>query len=372
VTFSRAGYGAFVVGAAVVMLGVLLGRARVPRVQWLVLLGLLALVGIAAVPALMTGFAGERLAQVRADLDTRLAHWRHAVGLMDNDLPTALVGEGFGRYPALYLFSPRPQTPAGTYEVLEEGDNAFLRLGKGEAVYLDQRVPVQAETTYQLTVRLRAETDRGALSVPLCEKALLYSFTCVWRKLSPEQPGQWQRRAVSIPSGQVGRGGRWPHGPVKLSLYNSGHGLIDVDDVSLKSPDGRELIANGGLEEGAERWLFVTDQDLAWHIHEQFVETYFAQGLLGLVASLVLLIAAVVVLVPAIRAGRHEAVAFAGALAGFLSVGLLGSTVDAPRTAMLFYLGAFCGVLLVRGGDKRRRSRRGVSGNGAATVSPRS
>jgi hypothetical protein len=138
--------------------------------------------------------------------------------------------------------------------------------------------------------------------------------------------------------------------------------MIDLDDISLKAPDGRELIANGGFENGAERWLFVTDQDLAWHIHEQFVETYFAQGLLGLLATAVLLIAALTVLVPAIRAGRTEAVAFAGALAGFLSVGLLGSTVDAPRTAMLIYLGALCAALLVRGADKRRRKRRDVPG----------
>jgi len=171
----------------------------------------------------------------------------------------------------------------------------------------------------------------------------------------------------------VGRGGRWPHGPVKLSLYNSGEGRVDVDALSLKTPEGRELVDNGEFEAGAERWLFLTDQDLAWHIHEQFVETYFAQGALGLLATAVLLIAAVVVLVPAIRAGRREAAAFAGALAGFLSVGLLGSTVDAPRTAMLFYLGALSAALLVRGADgkrRRRKKRRLVANEDAESVAP--
>jgi hypothetical protein len=48
----------------------------------------------------------------------------------------------------------------------------------------------------------------------------------------------------------------------------------------------------------------------------------------------------------------------------------LGSTVDAPRTAMLFYLGAFCAALLVRGPDPRRRNRRraGRSGKGEAVA----
>ena len=358
VTFSRAGYGAFALGALVVVLGLLLGRVRLVRSQWLVLLGLLVVVSIAAVPALTTGFASERLATARADMDTRLAHWRHAVALMDDDLPTLLFGEGYGRYPALYLFSPRPDTPAGTYEILEENGNSFLRLGKGEAVYLDQRVSVQAQSEYRLRVRLRGEQAGASLSVPLCEKALLYSFTCAWSRINPDTPGEWQALEIRITTDQVGRGGRWPHGPVKLSLYNSGQGRVDVDDISLMSPKGWELLANGDFEDGAARWLFVTDQDLAWHIHEQFVETYFAQGLLGLLATAVLMVAALSVLAPAIRAGRYEAVAFAGALAGFLSVGLLGSTVDAPRTAMLFYLGVLCATILVRGAESKKRLRR--------------
>jgi hypothetical protein len=356
VTFSRGGYGGFAVGALVVVLGLLAGARRLATGRWWTLVGVLALVGAAAVPALTTGFAGERLARIGADLDTRLAHWRDAVGIMDDGLVTTLFGEGFGRYPAVYLFAPRSALPPGTFEVREEGGNAFLRLGTGEAVYLDQRVPIQAQTTYRLTLRLRGTEPDAKLSVPLCEKALLYSFSCVWNSLAPDSPGEWQERTLSIQSGELGRGGRWPHGPVKLSLYNPGKAMIDLDDVRLAGPDGRELIANGGFEDGAERWLFVTDQDLAWHIHEQWVETYFAQGALGLLATAMLLMAAFAVLLPAMRAGRVEAVAFAGALAGFFSVGLLGSTVDAPRTAMLFYLGLLSAALLVRGADRLGRA----------------
>jgi VanZ family protein len=369
VTFSRGGYGGFAVGAVVVVLGLLAGARGLPKARWWALVGVLALVGVAAVPALTTGFAGERLSRIGADLDSRLAHWRHAVGLMGEGALPALFGEGFGRYPALYLFSPRSGEPAGSFEVRDDNGNPYLRLGKGEAVYLDQRVSVRAGTAYRLTVRVRAEAGGAKLSVPLCEKALLYSFTCVWSSVTPDEPGQWQTVSLTIQSDQVGRGGRWPLGPVKLSLYNAGAGRIDVDEVGLKAPEGRELITNGGFDDGAERWLFVTDQDLAWHIHEQFVEIYFAQGLLGLLATAVLLIAAFAVLLPAIRAGRHEGVAFAGALAGFLSVGLLGSTVDAPRTAMLFYLGLFCAALLVRGADKRRRKRRSRRRDGAGALS---
>ncbi len=368
VTFSRGGYGGLVVGLLVLLFGLALGRSQTARQQWLLLGGLLAGLSLVAVPVLTTGFAKERLSRSVADLEFRLGHWQHAISLMGDGVAPLLFGEGFGRYPDLYLFSERAERPPGTFKVVDEGVDRFLRLGNGETVYLDQSVAVRPDTRYRLSLRLRAESPGAELSVPLCEKALLYSFICVWTVLSPSDDGAgWQRLEADIQSGNVGRGGNWPHGRTVLSVHNSGRGIIDIDDVSLKAPDGRELIANGGFDDGAERWLFVTDQDLAWHIDEQFVETYFAQGLLGLSALAILLIAAAKVLWPAMRAGRLESVAFAAALAGFLSVGLLGSTVDAARTAMLFYLGALAAALLVRVGDEPRRRGRGQRRGRSAT-----
>jgi hypothetical protein len=163
---------------------------------------------------------------------------------------------------------------------------------------------------------------------------------------------------VEIDSGNLGGGGNWPHRPVKLSLYNPGGDFIGVDDVSLKTRDGRELLENGGFSDGIERWLFVTDQDIAWHIHQQWVEIYFAQGLLGLTAFAVLLIAVTVVLWPAVLRGNLQATAFAAALVAFLTVGLLGSTMDTARLSMLFYLGAFCAGLLTQSiAHSKRRGR---------------
>ena len=42
------------------------------------------------------------------------------------------------------------------------------------------------------------------------------------------------------------------------------------------------------------------------------------------------------------------ATAIAGGLVGFLTVGLLGSTMDTARLSMLFYLGALLGGLLAQ------------------------
>ncbi|WP_462330066.1 VanZ family protein [Thiohalocapsa halophila] len=371
VTYARAAYLGAAVGLILLLLGLVLGGVLRQRWQWMALAGGAVALGLAALAVLSTGFAQERMSRVGVDLQARLDHWQRGLAVMGEGMTATVFGAGFGRYPALYLFAERAGTPPGTYEVIAAGDGAFLRLGKGQAVYLDQRVPVRSHTEYRLSVRLRAGGDGARLSLPLCEKALLYSFTCVGTGLAPDEPGVWQTLAAKVRSAQLGRGGAWPQGPVKLSLYNSGTGTIDVDAVSFKAPDGRELIANGGFDDGAARWLFVTDQAQPWHLDQLFLETFVAQGLLGLLALALLLVAVVSVLWPGVRAGRLEAVGFAAALAGLLSAGMLGSVVDAPRTAMLFYLGMFSAAFLVRGSEKRRRKRRrAATADGAVSPDP--
>ncbi len=156
-----------------------------------------------------------------------------------------------------------------------------------------------------------------------------------------EAPG-WQTVTAELDSGELGGGGHWPHPPVKLGLHTTpgSTGAVDVDDLSLKTADGQELLANGDFSQGAQRWLFVTDQDLAWHIHELWVELYFAQGPLGILALVLLLTAAGMALWPAFRAVEPLAVGLMAGLLGILAVGLLGSVLDTARLAMLLYLGA--------------------------------
>jgi hypothetical protein len=147
---------------------------------------------------------------------------------------------------------------------------------------------------------------------------------------------------------ELGNTKAWLAPPVKLSLYNPGSNAVDVDDVSLKDKKGRELLKNGDYSSGTKRWLFVTDQDLAWHIHQQEIEMYFAQGFLGIFAFVVLLGAVTTSMWPALAAGNNFTIAVAGGLIGFLTVGLLGSTMDTARLSMLFYLGGLFGGLLVQ------------------------
>jgi glycopeptide antibiotics resistance protein len=360
VTFSRGGYAGLVAGLVPVALGTSRMRAGASPRRWLALAGLAAASLAVAVPVLSGGFAKARMERAGEDLSIREAHWKRALGLMDDGPMAALAGMGFGQYPMLYLLRAEGVRPPGTYSVMRDGDNPYLRLGAGEAVFLDQIVAVESGAGYTLSARVRSPDGASSLSVALCDKALLYSFECVWPQLPPATAGhRWNTVSVRVDAANLG-GGHWPHRPVKLSLHNPGSGgAVDVDDISLKAGDGRELLANGGFGDGTARWLFVTDQDLAWHIHQQEVEMYFAQGGLGLAALAVLAIAAARVLWPALRSGNLRAAAFAGALTAFLTVGLLGSTMDTARLSMLFYLGAFGAGLLTRADVKESAARRG-------------
>jgi len=376
VTFSRGGYAALVAGLAILALGLArgarLGRSDATtavqrgsnRSRWVVLAGIAGVLVAVAIPILSGGFAKQRLAAAGDDLALRLAHWTRALSLMDGDWSTVVAGMGFGTYPTRYLLLAEVDTPPGTYRVVG-GEDPFLRLGAGETVFLDQRVAVRPGARYRLAARLRQPFASARLTVPLCEKALLYSFECQWNTLEAGQPGgDWTWTLVRIHTGGLGRGGNWPHPSVTLSLHNPGPSAIDIDDVSLKTLDGRELIRNGDFGRGTAHWLFVTDQDLAWHIHQQWLEVYFAQGLLGLAALVVLLLGVAARLLPALWRGDLAAATRAAALAGLLTVGLTGSTLDTARIAMLFYLYALAtGVSTSKGqapdGENRGRDKSG-------------
>jgi len=357
VTYSRGGYAGLVASLLVVALGVLISKRRRMRHAGLALLATALGVVAIGVPVLSGEFAQYRLNRSVEDLQIRLAHWSQAISFMDDGLVTASTGMGFGRYPTQYLYRVEPgRDSPGNFSILRDPDETqFLRLTPGDALYLEQIIDVEPNASYTLSARVRLPTGATRLSVPICEKALLYSFGCDWYHLEPQKREGWQEISIPVQTGNIGAGRFWPGRPVKLSLYNSGSAnVLDIDWISLSSSDGQELLANGGFDSGADRWLFVTDRDLAWHIHQQQVETYFAQGILGLLALLTLVISAARILGRGIKANCTFSLALGGALAGFLTVGLLGSTVDTARLSMLFYFGAMAGALMA---DKGRRVR---------------
>ena len=127
---------------------------------------------------------------------------------------------------------------------------------------------------------------------------------------------------------------------ISFSLANATNGgLVEVDDLALLDAAGRDQLANGSFSEGLARWFFSSDRNhMPWHLKNIAVHTLFDQGVMGL-ALLVALVAGALWRTMFGSARRHPlAPAIAGAVLGFLVVGMFDSLLDVPRVAFLFYL----------------------------------
>lgn len=206
---------------------------------------------------------------------------------------------------------------------------------------------------------MRSTSKSAALTVPVCEKALLYSFTCAWNTLKlTSGSGQWQRQSIRIQTDQFGPPGSLFKRPVKLSMFNQDKTThIDVDNVALLDGGGHNLVRNGSFSNGMQAWFFSTDSHLAWHAKNLFIHVLFEQGWLGLGAFLMVLAAAGWSLLK--RAGHDaQALTLLVALTGFLIVGLIDSLIDEPRLDFLFFWLLL--IALISGGKvlpRRRTSR---------------
>lgn len=345
-TYSRNGYAAWVVAMAVLALA---HRSRGPTavagwrqqlLPWLVGSVLLAV----AAPVLLAPFASGRLAQSLRDLEVRQAHWRDAMALRDPGLLTWLIGEGIGRFPDLHYWRSGEAQRAGSYRIASEGGNRLLRLGPGAQLYIEQVVARPVGATVELSARLRGQAP--SLQVMLCEKWTLTSLRCEQATLRAPAgvgKGAWRAVSASLKLPSHGAGGMLSL-PLKLSLLTpSGGSTIEVDEVSLRDADGRELLRNGGFEGGMDRWYFATDVDPPWHIHSLPLALFFDQGLLGVLAWGAFLAWA---LTGGLRAARDEAAAAAplAALLAFLASGTLNTLIDEPRFLwLLLVLAWLCG-----------------------------
>ncbi len=350
VTFSRGGQAAFAVATLVALVGFgfLIRNTRKHGISGMVaLMASVVVAGLVAWPIVSGKFSQARLATIQQDIGTRTAHWQDALNIL-SQAGNPVVGVGSGTFPAaFYWYSAVPARP-GTYAFREDGGNAYLRLGGGESLYFEQLIAVEPGQRYRLLIDLRSSENAAVLTLPVCEKALLYSFTCAWGALKLRPGDGWQRHDILINTDGFGPPGSLLQRPVKLSMFNQdSKTLIDVDNVSLLDERGHDLIRNGDFSRSMQSWFFSTDSHLAWHAKNLFVHVLFEQGWLGLGAFTMLLAAAVWTL---LRRARHDALAVTllVSITAFLIVGVVDSLIDEPRLDFLFFW--LLSIALVSGG----------------------
>ncbi|WP_193316651.1 hypothetical protein [Janthinobacterium rivuli] len=369
IVWHRAGPPALLSAGLVVLLAMLMlcnGRLRPPL--WRLDRASLSIAGAAsvllllAIPVSASYYATERFSTTAFDMQGRLRHWRQALAMQPSDAGNRLFGMGIGSFPATYYWhNPQREVPA-SIAYAEEGANRYVRLaspgysaGYGELLRLLQRLPVHAATRYTLSLDARRSGPMPVLQVRLCQRQLLYAQNCVHvpLRLRPAPPGMqagaWQHYDVPFDSGGLGGGAWLLRAPVQLELAASGtatSSVIEVDNLSLRAPGGREMIANGRFTQANNYWFFSSDHHhLPWHIKSLALHLLVETGWCGALSMLALLTLAGQRLLRRAARGDTGALACAAALLGFLVVGLFDSLLDVPRIALLCYLMLLCALL---------------------------
>jgi hypothetical protein len=340
VTYARAGY---LAALAALLVLALAPRLRPRRTAPHRALRAAALVALLATLAWTVG-SGEamqrRFSSNAHDLALRAGHWVDALRMIDRAPAAWLAGMGLGRYPRTY-FQRSEEGVAPTYLALQqEAGNRYVALAAGAPVYLEQLAAVAPGQRYQLRLRVRSADTDAEISVPVCEKWMLYSRRCNWLRFAVgDTGGAWRELGASFT--RPTRPLPW-HGigaPAKLSLTSEAEGSrIDIDEVSLRDGQGRELLRNGDFSDGMDRWFFSSDNHLPWHLENTWVQLAFEQGLAGLATFAGLLACAALALWRRLRAGDPYAPALAAALAGFVTLSLLDSVFDFPRISVVVFL----------------------------------
>lgn len=356
VTFSRGPYFAAALDFVVLIIGLLWCFKTSLATTWykfLLLPLFLAIAPLIAMPVFEGKFIQDRFNEVDRDIDIRMAHWRDAINMMDDDALTHLLGMGIGSYPRTYLWRNAENVTPAMYRIDRENDNQYLKLSSGDSLYMGQYANVTPHTTYRLSVDLRSTRNTVTLTIPICEKSLLYSFRCSWNTVTEKsQAGQWQHIERLINSGEVGAPlgktlGDLSKRPVQLSLYNGTvNSIVDIDNVSLTDTTGKNLIANGNFTQNMDFWFFSTDNHLPWHIKNLPVHALFDQGWLGLIAFFLLFIKALANCCRHITKRQNAFMAILlSSFSGFMVVGVVDSPFDAPRLTLLFFLLMFFALI---------------------------
>jgi len=359
VTFARAAYAVALVATFAGFLGwAWAGRRRPKGTVPLALLSALPLllVGVIVIAALDTRVMTKRLQTVAPDLIRRESNWTGGLGLRDDSLFTTLFGMGLGTYPRVVL-ARKPDGRFPTNFVVEhDGGYRFLSVTGGLPSYFGQKVPVEPDQEYRLFGALRSPNGKGALSVILCEKLLLYSDNCSTSTFRSRSSGIWEDFGTVISTAGLDKDAilGWFKRPVELAFFDPIPGTtIEIAHIRMFDPQRRDILVNGDFSRGTERWYFTDDQHLIWRIHSQYLMSLFEGGILGLTCFIALAGTALAGAVRAMARGDRMAAAVAAALLAFLCSSVFDCLLEAPRLSALFYIVVFTGLTMMTRGTSR-------------------
>ena len=325
-----------------------------PNVRHASMLAFVSLIFFMSVPiAGNSYFVSTRFSDRSGAVRDRMVHWQDTLNMMDNTLATQFFGMGVGRFPALFFWRSPRTAPPGTFTLMEEPGNTFLRLGGthdslgGVTLYYAQRISPEPYRGLIFSFDVRTTFPKARVQAGLCESLLLYSENCETKILAVQKnDGSWQRMEIPLQSRNLGAWHRFGKKPVQAWLVNPIGGThIDIDNVRLTDASGNNLLKNGEFNQGGDHWLFSVSNFWPWHIESIWVHTFFEQGWLGLILLVLLIGYAACRLLMLVSRGQLIALAMLVSLAGFVTVGTFNSLFEFPRVAVLFYLMLFMALI---------------------------
>jgi O-antigen ligase len=341
VTFSRAGYAAFAV-AALIMLISATTASMVKFRSGAIIVGIIAAMSLVALPVFKGQFFQSRIATIGTDLNYRIAQWQTSLNLMDPGWATSLIGMGVGRFPQTNYWRGTHQPKAANYQLAHDAGNTYLRLDAGDATGVEQFVTLQPGTQYTLKMAVRPSKSGSKISVPICEKWLLTSETCIGPGVDlGDTAGIWRNVEMRFTNQTLLPQPWYATRPVKLALsYGVPLSTIDIDNVRLEDPQGHNQLQNSEFSDGLDHWFFATAVALHshWRVHNLYVGVLFDQGWFGLLALMALLALAQVRAAQKVWHGNTLAGAPLAALSGFMVGGVFDNPIDTPRMLLLMLL----------------------------------
>jgi VanZ family protein len=352
VTFARTAYASALTAVVVTAAAwAIAQRAQGRRAAGALATVLPALVIAVVAIGLFTPYMATRLTETAEDFATRERNWKEGLALDRQDWLSFLIGTGIGTYPRIVAASPLAGETPGNYVLGRDDGRSYLTLHPAPGFYFGQKVPVVGGTSYTLTLKARTAGD-ATLQVGLCAKLLLYSFDCHAATLRPG--ARWTQLTATI---VAPRSPGLVPAPVELWLAGDDASPLDIAELRLVGGDGGNVLANGDFADGTARWLFTSDYHLDWRIKNLYLATWFDGGVLGLLASMVVVATSMAEACRAVRRGDRWGAPIIGALVALLVSGVFDDVLEAPRLACLYVLVILLGLTL--GGPRIRAPKAG-------------
>lgn len=348
VTFSRADYAAVIVAVFTGLAAWMLISRSAPSSHagrgWY-LLGIVALALLVSTPFISGEFIKHRFSTVSSDLTGRFQHWNSAIDMMRKDKESQLFGMGRGAFPRSYYWSHPGDDLPPTMLHARQDNNSFLRMDRSNDsgdLFLTQRFPVLEPGPYRLSISLRPRNDQATrLLVEICERLIYQSYkTCRWMGINTgSDSSQWINFNKTFSVKNLGVKQWYGSRPVQISILNRGLTQgVDIDDVQIITPSGKQLLQNSTFDQGLDHWFFYSGNHLGWHIKNIWVDTFFEGGWIGLLIFTLLIVYSLLVSLKRLRHRDSFPLLYLPALTGLLVVGLFDSILDEPRLTLLLFL----------------------------------